>query len=46
MPAFGWQLNDDQVAAVATYVRNHFGHATAVSTEQVRKERSALVRTE
>jgi mono/diheme cytochrome c family protein len=30
MPAFGWQLDDAQVAAIATYVRNHFGKAAAV----------------
>ena len=27
MPAFGWQLTDTQVAAVATYIRNSWGHA-------------------
>ncbi len=42
MPGFGWQLNDEQVAAVASYVRTHFAHAPAVSTDQVRKERSDL----
>ena len=45
MPAFGWQLNDEQVAAVASYVRNHFGHAASVSADQAHKERSALVNT-
>jgi mono/diheme cytochrome c family protein len=45
MPAFGWQHNDEQVAAVASYVRNHFGHAPPVSADQVSKERSALVST-
>jgi mono/diheme cytochrome c family protein len=42
MPAFGWQLNDEQVAAVATYVRNHRGKAPPVSAEDVRKERAQL----
>jgi cbb3-type cytochrome c oxidase subunit III len=40
MPAFGWQLNDTQIAAVATYVRYHFGKAPAVSESDVRKTRS------
>lgn len=40
MPGFGWQLNDAQVAAVATYVRDHFGHASAVDEREVRKARS------
>lgn len=43
MPAFGWQLDDERVAAVASYVRDHFGHkASAVSASQVRKARAAL----
>ncbi len=29
MPSFGWGLDDAQVAAVATYVRTHFGNADA-----------------
>jgi mono/diheme cytochrome c family protein len=27
MPAFGYALNDDQVAAVVNYVRSHFGNS-------------------
>lgn len=42
MPAFGWQLNDAQVAAVATYVRSHWGKAPAVSEVEASKERAAL----
>jgi mono/diheme cytochrome c family protein len=42
MPAFGWQLNDAQVAAVATYVRNHWGKAPPVTEDVVKKERTAL----
>ena len=32
MPAFGWQLNDSQIAAVTTYVRNSWEHAAAATT--------------
>jgi len=43
MPAFEWILNDDQVAALATYVRNSWNNsAPAVSAGQVKKERGAL----
>jgi mono/diheme cytochrome c family protein len=43
MPAYGWQLNDSQVAAVATYVRNSWGHASSpVSEYEARKERKRL----
>lgn len=42
MPAFGWQLNDAQVAAVATYVRNHWGKAPPVSKDEAKKERAQL----
>ena len=41
MPAFGWQLDDAKVAAVATYVRDHFGKAPAVSASEVGKARTA-----
>jgi mono/diheme cytochrome c family protein len=41
MPSFGWQLNDAQLAAVATYVRDRFGKAPAVSEGDARKARSA-----
>ena len=41
MPAFGWQLDDAKIAAVATYVRNHFGNAPGVGEGDVRKARSA-----
>jgi mono/diheme cytochrome c family protein len=44
MPAFGWVLNDDQVAAVVTYIRNTWGNAApAVSGGTVRNAREALV---
>jgi mono/diheme cytochrome c family protein len=43
MPSFGWQLNDDQVAAVLTYVRNAWETAAApVSAEMVSKARNEL----
>jgi mono/diheme cytochrome c family protein len=45
MPGYRWQLSDAQVAAVLTYVRNHWGHAAvAVSPQQVAKLRASLAR--
>jgi len=43
MPSFGWQLKDDQIAAVTTYIRNSWGKAAApVSADDVAKQRSDL----
>lgn len=43
MPGFGWKLNDRQVAAVATYVRNTWGNlASPVSAAQVGALRQKL----
>ncbi|MBC8035986.1 MAG: c-type cytochrome [Rhizobiales bacterium] len=43
MPSFAWKLTDDEIAAVATYVRNSFGNrAPAVSAGEVAEIRSAL----
>ena len=43
MPAFGWKLNDDQIAALATYVRNSWGNAApAVSSSDVQSLRQSL----
>lgn len=43
MPSFAWKLNDQEVADVATYVRNSWGnHASPVSAKQVAKLRSRL----
>ena len=43
MPAFAWKLDDRQIAAVATYVRNNWGNAApAVSADQVARLRSKL----
>jgi len=33
MPSYAWQLDDAQVAAVATYVRNSWGHAAGAVSE-------------
>ncbi len=42
MTPFGGLLNDEEVAAVITYVRNSFGNkASVVSAEQVKKVRAA-----
>ncbi len=35
MPSFGWQLSDEQIAAVATFVRNSWGHAAPATTASV-----------
>jgi mono/diheme cytochrome c family protein len=29
MPAFAWKLTDDEIASVATYVRNSWGYRAA-----------------
>ena len=43
MPAFAWKLDDRQVAAVATYLRNNWGNAApAVNADQVAKLRNKL----
>jgi mono/diheme cytochrome c family protein len=43
MPTFGWQLTDDEIAAVTTYIRNSFGHAAgAVNASDVRSARESL----
>jgi len=44
MPAFGWLLTDEQVAAVATYIRQAWGNsAPPVSTSEVATARRTLV---
>lgn len=46
MPGFGWQLDDAQIAAVATYVRTNFGKkAPSVTEAEARKARSKLAAT-
>lgn len=43
MPAFGWKLDDQQIAAVATYARNSWGNtASEVHEDQVAKVRKKL----
>jgi mono/diheme cytochrome c family protein len=43
MPAYGWQLDDGQVAAVLTYLRQSAGaHAAAVAPGDVAKVRATL----
>ena len=40
MPAFGWKLSDQEIAALATYIRNTWGNrADAVTERQVSKVR-------
>jgi mono/diheme cytochrome c family protein len=43
MPSFAWQLDDAQIAAVATYIRNAWTPSTgAVAAEDVKRLRSDL----
>jgi mono/diheme cytochrome c family protein len=43
MPAHGWKLSDDEVAAVVTYIRNSWGNAaSAVSASDVKNLRREL----
>jgi mono/diheme cytochrome c family protein len=43
MPAFDWRLDDAQVAAVLTYIRNTWGNAAApVSAGTIANQRTAL----
>lgn len=45
MPSYNWQLKDDQVAAVLTYIRNSWGNqATQVTTADVASMRRKLDR--
>ena len=45
MPSYGWLLNDSQVAAVLTYIRNSWGGAApAVSPDEVSRLRASLAR--
>jgi mono/diheme cytochrome c family protein len=43
MPAYGWKLSDQEVAAVASFVRNAWGNsAPAVTADDVKKLRKNL----
>jgi mono/diheme cytochrome c family protein len=45
MPAFDWRLNDAQVAAVLTYIRNSWGNAAApVASDAVSRQRTSLAK--
>ena len=45
MPSYGWQLNDSQVAAVLTYIRNSWDNAaSAVSPDDVARQRAGLAK--
>jgi mono/diheme cytochrome c family protein len=45
MPSYGWQLNDSEVAAVLTYIRNSWGNASpAVSPDEVARLRVSLAK--
>ena len=44
MPSFAWKLNDAEIAAVLTYVRNSWGSsAPAVTADQVKSVRAAML---
>lgn len=46
MPSFGEKFSDDEVAAVATYIRSHWSNSSdAVNAGQVAAERKAVTRT-
>jgi mono/diheme cytochrome c family protein len=43
MPAFGWKLNDTEIASVLTYLRSHHGNnAPAVSAGEIARIRGAI----
>ncbi len=43
MPAYGWQLNNEQIAAVTTYIRNSWGNAApSIDAGEVHKARQEL----
>lgn len=47
MPDFGWRLDDQQVADVATFVRNGWGnHAKPVTADQVKDIRKITIESE
>jgi mono/diheme cytochrome c family protein len=46
MPAFDWRLNDAQVAAVLTYIRNSWGNAASpVTAGTIASQRTSLAKT-
>ena len=43
MPPFDWRLDDSQVSAVLTYIRNNWGNAAApVESRAVKNGRASL----
>lgn len=43
MPAFDWKLSDDEIAAVATFIRNQWGNAAPpVAVDQIKSLRKEL----
>jgi mono/diheme cytochrome c family protein len=45
MPSYAWQLNDDQIAAVLTYVRNAWGNAASpVSASDVQSAKAEIAK--
>jgi mono/diheme cytochrome c family protein len=45
MPAFGWRLNDAQVAAVLTYIRNNWGNAAVpIPASTIASQRTSLAK--
>lgn len=44
MPSFAWKLSDEQVAAVATYLRNRWGNAAKPVTSDEVADKRALLR--
>jgi mono/diheme cytochrome c family protein len=47
MPSYDWKLTDDQIAAVATYIRNAWGNsAPAVTPREVSEMRKKVVKPE
>jgi mono/diheme cytochrome c family protein len=45
MPSFAWKLNDDEAAAVLTYIRNSWGSsAPAVDANEVKQARASAAR--
>jgi mono/diheme cytochrome c family protein len=43
MPSFAWKLTDDEIADLATYIRNSWGnHAAPIGASTVRAARQKL----
>ena len=42
MPSFAWNLSDENIADVLTYVRNSWGNAAPAISADERKQREAL----